>query len=300
MPCRYWGGDRLLEQRLADRPHLQGEWLSSLAPRYDVVLCDVWGVIHDGATVYPAATRALELFRAQGGCVILVSNASRLAPMIATHLDKLKFPLSAYDALVTSGDITRDYIARRPGCSVFDVGPGDARLILDGLPARLASLHEADIALTSGAFVDHSLDDLNTVLATMRAKDLPLLCANPDMVTELGGRRVECSGAVGKRYSELGGCVTYAGKPEAPIYEHCLAVAAKLCRRTVSRGRVLAIGDSLRTDIAGGAANGFDTLFIWGGIHAAEIGNSPTTTSVGKLLDQFDLVPTALARRLVW
>jgi HAD superfamily hydrolase (TIGR01459 family) len=220
--------------------------------------------------------------------------------MIATHLDKLKFPLSAYDALVTSGDITRDYIARRPGCSVFDVGPGDARLILDGLPAGLASLHEADIALTSGAFVDHSLDDLNTVLATMRAKDLPLLCANPDMVTELGGRRVECSGAVGKRYSELGGCVIYAGKPEAPIYEHCLAVAAKLCRKTVSRGRVLAIGDSLRTDIAGGAANGFDTLFIWGGIHAAEIGNSPTTISVGKLLDEFDLVPTALARRLVW
>jgi HAD superfamily hydrolase (TIGR01459 family) len=290
----------LVEERLADRPNLQGERLSTLAPRYDVVLCDVWGVIHNGMTVYAEAARALELFRAQGGCVILVSNASRLAPMIATHLDKLKFPRTAYDALVTSGDIARDYIAHRPDCSVFDVGPGDARPILEGLTIRFTSLHEADIALTSGAFGDHSLDDLNTVLAKMRAKDLPLLCANPDIVTELGGRRVQCSGAVGQRYGELGGRVTYAGKPEAPIYAHSLAVAAELCRRPASRGRVLVIGDSLGTDVAGAAAHGFDSLFIWGGIHAAQLGSSPTRASVDELLDQFDLVPTALAQRLVW
>ena len=292
-----WGSFAMDEQSGTD---LFFGRLSNLASRYDTVLCDVWGVIHNGTAIYADAARALELFRGHGGSVILVSNASRLGPVVAEDLEKLRFPVSAYDALITSGDITRDYIARRPNCSVFDVGPGDARPIIEGLNARLTSLQEADIAITSGAFDDDRLDDLQPVLTEMQAKDLLLLCANPDVVTELGGRRVQCSGAVGERYAELGGRVIYAGKPQAPIYEHCLAVATELRETSVSRDRVLVIGDSLRTDIAGAAANGFDSLFILGGIHAVELGSNPTLSSIAKLLDLSGLIPTAIAQRLVW
>jgi HAD superfamily hydrolase (TIGR01459 family) len=274
--------------------------LSTLAPHYDIILCDVWGVIHNGTAIHTEAERALKSFRARGGCVILVSNASRLGPMVAAHLERLKFSISAYDVLITSGDIARNYIARQPNCSVFDVGPGDARPIVQGLKVRFASLREADFAITSGAFDVNCLDDLHPVLEQMRTRNLPLLCANPDIVTEIGDRRVECSGAVGQRYADLGGDVIYVGKPQPSIYEQCLAVAAELRRSSASRERVLVIGDSLRTDIAGATANGFDSLFILGGIHARELGRSPTQFSIAKLLNNSGVNPTALANKLVW
>ena len=168
---------------------------------------------------------------------------------------------------------------------MFDVGPGDARPIVQDLKVRFTSLRETDLAITSGAFDDNSLDDLHPVLEQMRTRNLPLLCANPDIVTEIGGRPVECSGAVGQRYADLGGDVIYAGKPQPSIYEQCLALAADLRGSSISRERVLVIGDSLRTDIAGAAANGFDSLFILGGIHARQLGHSPTQVSIAKLLN---------------
>ena len=274
--------------------------LSTLAPHYDLILCDVWGVIHNGTAVHTEAERALKLFRAQGGLVILVSNASRLAPMVATQLEELTFSVSAYDGLITSGDIARQYLARRPDCTVFDVGPGDARPIVQDLKVRFTSLRETDLAITSGAFDDNSLDDLHPVLEQMRTRNLPLLCANPDIVTEIGGRPVECSGAVGQRYADLGGDVIYAGKPQPSIYEQCLALAVDLRGSSISRERVLVIGDSLRTDIAGAAANGFDSLFILGGIHARQLGHSPTQVSIAKLLKDSGVNPTAVANKLVW
>ena len=147
--------------------------LSGLSVQYDVVLCDVWGVVHNGATIYAGAAHALVRFRERGGCVILISNASRLGTMINSQLEKLRLPRDAYDSLITSGDVTRDYIAARPNCAVFDVGPGDSRSIFEGLAVRFTSLNDAELAVTSGAFSDakDSLDELQPVLSAMRSKD---------------------------------------------------------------------------------------------------------------------------------
>ena len=276
--------------------------MSALADKYDIVLCDIWGVVHDGAAVYPEAADALTRFRNGGGSVILISNASRLGSMVGSQLETLGTPLSAYDALITSGDVTRDYIAGRPGCAVFDIGPGDARPILEGLEVRFTSMQNADLAVSSGAFdrTDKKLEDLRPLLLDMRAQNLLLLCANPDVLTELGGRRVQCSGALAELYAELGGRVIYAGKPQTPIYERALAVAAQLRGASVSPERVLVIGDSLRTDIAGATACGFASLFVWGGIHAEELGAHPRPATFDTLFTKARLYPTAMAHRLVW
>jgi len=276
--------------------------LSALAGKYDLIFCDIWGVVHGGAEVFPEAAAALMQFRADGGSVILISNASRLGTSVVSHLEELKMPSTAYDALITSGDVTRDLIALRGSCAVLDIGPGDARPILEGLKVRFASIEEADLAIASGAFdaADHNPKDLIPLLIDMLARDLVLLCANPDVATELMGRRVQCSGTLGELYEDLGGKVIYAGKPEAPIYRRALAVALELRGVPVPHHRVLAIGDSLTTDIAGAAANGFASLFVWGGIHRRELGADPTPDALTRLFDQTTFVPTAVADRLFW
>jgi HAD superfamily hydrolase (TIGR01459 family) len=278
------------------------EPLSTLACQYDVILCDIWGVIHNGAAVFPEAVTALRQFRLGGGSVILLSNASRLGTMVAAELQQLEGPTPEYDALVTSGDVTRDLVSAQPGCSVFDLGPGDTRPILEGLEVLFTTPHHADLAVTSGAFhgMKENLESLQPLLVEMRIQDLPLLCANPDVITELAGLRVQCSGAVAERYAELGGYVTYAGKPQPPIYERALAVAASLRHKTSARERVLVIGDSLRTDIAGAVANGFASLFVSAGIHARELGARPSADDFQELFVQENLVPTAVTHRLVW
>jgi HAD superfamily hydrolase (TIGR01459 family) len=275
--------------------------LSTLAGEYDLILCDIWGVVHGGGAVFPEAAAALHRFRQQGGSVVLVSNASRLGISVRAQLEELNMPRTAYDALITSGDVTRDLVALRGRCAVFDIGPGNSRPILEGLDVRFTSLGDADVAITSGAFdhADGKPEDLMPLLNEMRLKRLVLLCANPDVVTELKGRSVRCAGALGKLYEELGGKAVYAGKPEAPIYRRALAVASELRGVRVADHRVLAIGDSLLTDIAGAAANGFASLFVWGGIHRNELRAAPTLDALTQLVGEATL-PTASTRQLVW
>lgn len=278
------------------------ERLSSLSGQYDVLFCDVWGVIHNGATIYADAATALARFRASGGHVILISNASRLSRIVNAQLDTLGLAKEAYDSLITSGDVTRDYVAARPNCAVFDVGPGNAHAIFEGLDVQFTSWDQADLGVTSGAFgdINDGLAQVQSVLRDMRSRDLLLLCANPDVVTELAGRRVQCSGALAGCYARLGGRVIYAGKPQAPIYDRALNVAAELRGGSVRRDRVLVIGDSLSTDIFGAKANGFDSLFLWGGIHAEELGSNPSCSALNELFARNALSPTAAAHRLVW
>jgi HAD superfamily hydrolase (TIGR01459 family) len=276
--------------------------LSTLAWKYDLILCDIWGVVHNGAAVFPEAAAALMQFRQRGGSVILISNASRLGTSVTSTLEELKMPLATYDALITSGDITRDLIAIRPGCAVFDIGPGDARRILEGLKVRFTAMHDADLAISSGAFdnVDYRPEDMMPLLLDMHAMNLVLLCANPDVTTELNGCRVQCSGALAELYGKLGGTVTYAGKPQAPIYRRALAVASELRGVPVPHDRILVIGDSLSTDIAGAAANGFASLFVWGGIHREELGPDPTRSALTQLFSETTIIPTAVTRQLIW
>jgi HAD superfamily hydrolase (TIGR01459 family) len=276
---------------------------STLAPDYDVVLCDVWGVVHNGVTAFAEAGAALSRFRAQGGSVILITNAPRPADVVVTLLDRLAFPREAYDAVVTSGDVTRTIIAARAGQSAFHIGPPRDVPIFEGLDTKLAPLECADYVVCSGLYDDtvETPQDYEKLIAQLRARGLTMLCANPDVVVERGDQLVYCAGAIADLYAAAGGEVIFAGKPYRPIYEQALAAARALRGRAGGEERLLAIGDSVRTDLAGAAAFGIDCLFVTGGIHAEELGrDAPDAAALAEMFVAKGCVPKAVTPRLVW
>jgi HAD superfamily hydrolase (TIGR01459 family) len=251
---------------------LQAGGLAPLAPRFDLLLCDVWGVLHNGVRAYEAAGDALMRFRAGGGSVVLVSNAPRPNAEVVRQLALLGVPREAYDAIVTSGDVTMDLMAERSGQSLHHIGPArDTPMFGDGL-ARVA-LDEADYVVCTGLLNDEieTPDDYREAIALMRARGLTMVCANPDLVVERGHQLIYCAGAIADAYAQAGGTVIYAGKPHAPIYDKALAVAAGLRGGAVARERVLAVGDAIRTDVTGARGVGIPVAFIAAGIHTAEL-----------------------------
>jgi HAD superfamily hydrolase (TIGR01459 family) len=249
--------------------------LSQLAPRYDLLLCDIWGVLHDGARAHPAASAALQRYRAGGGTVVLVSNAPRPGAAVAGQLAaEFGVPEGVFDAIVASGDVTRGLLAARPGVKLFHIGPDRDLPLFAGLDVRRVPLGEAELALCTGPWNDEveTAEDYRALLTALKARRLTLICGNPDVVVERGGRLVPCAGAIADLYVQMGGDTVYAGKPYAPIYRDALARAEALRGAALDRRRVLAIGDSVRTDLAGAAGQGLDCLFILAGIHAAELG----------------------------
>jgi HAD superfamily hydrolase (TIGR01459 family) len=281
------------------------EGFRDLAGRYDVILCDVWGVLHDGIVGFPAAADALRRFRGQGGAVVLVSNAPRPGASVARQLDGFKVDREAYDAIVTSGDLTRAAVADRLDQVVHHLGPERDLPIFEGLPCRFGGIEEADYVVCSGLLDDDAdtPEDYRERLARMRARNLWMICANPDLVVERGEHLVYCAGALAALYEELGGTVTYAGKPHAPVYEAALATAARYARgAAVSSGRVLAVGDAIRTDVAGAAGQGYDALLIARGIHAADLltGGRLDPERARVWLQAQEARPTAVMETLTW
>jgi HAD superfamily hydrolase (TIGR01459 family) len=276
---------------------------STLAAQYDIVLCDVWGVVHNGVTAFAEAGAALTRFRARGGTAILITNAPRPADVVVTLLDRLAFPHESYDAVVTSGDVTRTIIAGRAGQSAFHIGPPRDVPIFDGLDTKLVPLERADYVVCSGLYDDtvETPQDYEKVIAQLRARGLPMLCANPDVVVERGDKLVYCAGAIADLYAAAGGEVIFAGKPYRPIYEQALATARALRGHASGHERLLAIGDSVRTDLAGAAAFGIDCLFVTGGIHAEELGRgAPDATALAEMFVAAGSAPKAVTPRLVW
>ena len=270
---------------------------------YDVVLCDVWGVIHNGVESFPPACEALKRARDIGKTVLLISNSPRPAKGVVPQLDGLHVPRDSYDGMVTSGDVTLAVIMERPGQSIFHLGPPRDLPIFEGLDAKLLDVDTADYVVCSGLFDDtrETPEDYRGLLGRMQARGLFMLCANPDVVVERGNELVYCAGALADLYQSMGGDVLYAGKPYPAIYERTLAQAQSLRRSEVPLQRVLAIGDSLRTDLAGAASLGVDFLFLTAGIHAGEIGgdaNSDPKTL--KLFFEESRMPKAVMHRLVW
>jgi HAD superfamily hydrolase (TIGR01459 family) len=256
------------------RPAVLVDGLRDLAPRYDLILCDVWGVLHNGLTAYAAAADALMRFRRGGGQVVLVSNAPRPGASVARQLDRLGIPRGAYDTIVTSGDITRKTVAERIGEVVHHLGPPRDRPIFEGLPVRFGPIAEASYVVCSGFDDDdtETVEDYRGELEAMRARDLLMVCANPDLVVERGDRLVPCAGALALAYEELGGETLYAGKPHRPVYVEAVAQAARIAGAAPAPPhRILAIGDAIRTDVAGAVRFGADALLIARGIHAEEL-----------------------------
>jgi HAD superfamily hydrolase (TIGR01459 family) len=250
--------------------------LGGIAGRYDLLLCDVWGVIHDGLTALPASAEALTRFRAGGGRVVLVSNAPRPGAAVVPQLDRLAFPRRAFDLIVTSGDLTRSLVAERARDVLFHLGPARDQPLFEGLPGlRFGGPDEADLVVCSGLYDDDSEtpDDYAPLLARLRERRCPMICANPDLVVERGDRLVYCAGAIAGAYEAIGGEVIYAGKPHRPVYEAALSAAERIGGgEAIARDRVLMVGDAIRTDITGAVGFGIDSLFVARGIHAQDCG----------------------------
>jgi HAD superfamily hydrolase (TIGR01459 family) len=277
---------------------------ADLLSGYDVLLCDVWGVVHNGVAAYPEACEALRRVRELGGTVLLISNSPRPYESIVPQLDALGVPRDSYAGVITSGDVTRAIVAERRGQSIFHLGPPRDLPIFAGLNARLTGPKTADYVVCSGLFDDtkETPEDYRALLQDLKARGLFMVCANPDVVVERGEALVYCAGALADLYQSLGGEVLYAGKPHRPIYDRALAQAEAIRGGKVRLDRVLAIGDSVRTDLKGAAALGVDFLFMTSGIHAGEIGagGNPQPEELAIFFEQAGLMPKAVMHRLAW
>jgi HAD superfamily hydrolase (TIGR01459 family) len=278
---------------------------ATLAGDYDVALCDVWGVVHNGVVAAPEACDALTRFRERGGTVVLITNAPRPGERVArTILDRLGVPSAAYDGIISSGDVTRALIAARAGARVFHIGPERDLPLFDGLDSPMAPLERADYVVCSGLLDDtvETPRDYEELVARMHARALPMICANPDVVVERGDKLVYCAGAIADLYAAAGGDVVYAGKPYRPIYEQALRLAEAARGQRVQQHRLLAIGDSVRTDLKGAAAFGIDALFVTAGIHAEELGDrsDPDAATLSGIFAAAGVAPKAVMHRLSW
>ena len=242
--------------------------VAGLAASTDAWLCDIWGVVHNGLAAHRPAVEALQKFRASGGSVVLITNAPRPNTDVARQLDGMGVPRAAYDRILTSGDLTRLWMAEAK-VPLYHLGPAKDRGVFTGLDLTYAKPDAAQLIVCTGLFDDdtETPETYRVSLTALAERGVPMVCANPDITVERGERLLYCAGALAQLYETLGGMVRYAGKPHREVYDRALELIAELRGTPADRARVLAIGDSLRTDIAGGHANGLRTLFIASAIH---------------------------------
>jgi HAD superfamily hydrolase (TIGR01459 family) len=275
--------------------------LSELVDGVEVILSDIWGVVHNGLESFPDACQALHTFRERGGTVILITNAPRPADSVQRQLRKLGVADEIYDAIVSSGDLTRHFVADHPGKKMFWLGPERDSSIYRGLDAVIAPLEQADYIVCTGLFDDEteSAEDYRAMMLQAHKRKLPLVCANPDIVVERGDRLIYCAGAIAELYRELGGEVIFYGKPHRPIYERAMALAAERRGSPAPLDRVLAIGDSVRTDLTGAHGFGIDCLFVTRGIHSEDF-EGIDQLDPASVKELFGHPPKALMRELRW
>ena len=278
--------------------------LSQLSADYDTLLCDVWGVIHNGRESFPAACAALARYRAQRGPVILISSSPRPAGPVIEQLDGLGVPREAWSHIVTSGDATRLLLAERAPGPAWLIGPDRDAPLYEGLGIEASDLDHARFISVTGPYDDENDEpaDYRDRFCAAIERDLELICANPDIVVQRGEKLIYCGGALAQLYESLGGRVTMAGKPYPAIYGLSLAQAEAALGRPLDARRVLCIGDGLPTDIRGANARGLDVLFVANGIHGGEtVGpDGLNVPAVEDLLRQEGLSATYAIADLVW
>lgn len=252
--------------------------LSEVSTDYEALFVDLWGCVHNGVTAIPSAVKALQDYRKTGGIVVLVTNSPRPRAGVAKQLVHFKVPDDAYDAIATSGDSARSAMYRGVvGNAVWHYGPAtDSRffdpinVVENPIEITLVPLQEAEGIVCTGPFdAEADPETWRADLVKARARNLKLLCANPDIVVDRGDVREWCAGAVAKMYSEMGGTSLYFGKPHAPIYDLARRRLHALGNE-IADDRILAIGDGILTDVKGAIDEGVDSLFISGGLAAAE------------------------------
>jgi HAD superfamily hydrolase (TIGR01459 family) len=277
--------------------------LSAIADRYDVLLCDVWGVIHNGRESFPAACAALSRFRAERGPVILISNSPRPARAVEGQLAELGVPRDAWTSFVTSGDATRALLAERAPGPAWRIGPDRDNVLYEGLGLEFAGPADAAFIACSGPVNDEveTPEDYRVSLTVAEDRGLTMICANPDRVVHRGDRLIYCGGALADLYGELGGEVIMAGKPYPAIYDLCLGQAVKQSGK--ADPRILCVGDGIPTDVRGAAWQELDCLFVAGGIHGLETAGANggmNVDSVGALLSGEDTYAAYAMMTLSW
>lgn len=247
---------------------------SSLTARYDALICDVWGVLHNGARVSPEAEAALGAAREAGLAVVMLTNAPRMPVDVAGYIRHLGGTRPVWDEIVSSGGVTRKLLAGHGARPFYHLGPQRDTSLYAGLAARPVALEEAEYVLCTGLFDDETetAEDYRESLAFMLTRKMDLICANPDSVVERGHRLIPCAGAIADLYESMGGPVTWIGKPHPLVYDAARAAIEARLGRSVEKNRILGIGDAIRTDVSGALAYGIDCLFVLDGIHSAELG----------------------------
>ncbi|MDZ4736247.1 MAG: TIGR01459 family HAD-type hydrolase [Rhodospirillaceae bacterium] len=275
--------------------------LRDVADRYDGFIVDLWGVMHDGVRAFPDAVATLRQLRARGARIVMLSNAPRRSALAAERSAAIGVTTDLYDTMITSGeDCWLGLRASPPGPRAVFIQAGRDGNYIDGLDIEaVVDPALADFLLVLG--VEHDVQDLSSFEARLqvaRARDLVMLCANPDLVVIHGGTLELCAGSVAQRYEAIGGRVQYHGKPHQAVYARAFDALG------VEKSRILAIGDSLRTDVAGARAAGIDSAFVADGIHLEELigvlGTDPSSANIAKRLSAGDPAPDWVMRRFNW
>lgn len=279
--------------------------LSSIAPLAvgrTAWLVDIWGVMHNGVTPFLPAADACARFRRGGGTVLLLSNAPRPAASVVEQLDRIGVPREAYDTILTSGDASREMIQRaaEAGRAIGHIGPERDRGLFEGA-ADPVPMAKAQTVVCSGLYDDEreTPETYIEILALLKKRGVDMICANPDLTVERGGRIIYCAGALAKAYEDMGGAVAYAGKPYLPVYDLAFERLEALRGTAIPRGEVLAIGDGVGTDIAGAAAAGIDSVYVASGVHAGPGGRIDAST-VAEIFADTEGWPIAAMNGLAW
>lgn len=295
---------------LDNTPCLDG--LASVTDRYDGFILDMWGVVHDGIAVYPGVIDCLERLKAAGKRIVVLSNAPRRRDEVAARAESLGLPRSLYDDVLSSGEEAWQMLAGRHGADAdpwyaaltgpcYHLGPDRDHEMRDGLDETYTDeIDAAGFILNTGAYGFHdTVESYQTLLDAALARQLPMICANPDLVVMRGDAMEICAGIIADRYKEMGGTVRYHGKPHQSVYETCLSMLGVADRR-----RILAVGDSMRTDVTGGHNAGIDVAFVPGGIHTADTGlthgETPLAERLSDLYAAYGLSPTYAVAALRW
>ena len=277
---------------------------SRLLGNYEAVFCDVWGVLHNGVHAYAAAGEALARFRAAGGTVVLVSNSPAPSASVSILLDRIGVRRDAWDAIITSGDLTRRHLQERGYRRIHHIGPSRDMRVFAGLEIEHVDIDRASAVVCTGVIDDRndSGESYRPLLSRALALRLPFVCGNPDLVVEVGGALLPCAGTIAALYETLGGDVHWAGKPYRPAYAGAHELAEETSGKTIAPSQILGIGDAVRTDLAGAAGYGVDCLLIGQGIHRDELmpAGRLEPARLDQLLQTTPHRPVAVMPTLAW
>ncbi len=245
--------------------------MKKLSETYPIWFSDIWGVVHNGEAPFQSAVTTLKNHRANGGTVILITNAPNTTPSVSQHLDQLGVDRNVFDDMVTSGDVTRDLILKHGGDKTYFIGTFRDHSIFKGLDVERVELKNAQSVVCTGLFNElaETAENYTEILVEMKRYNLTMICANPDKVVQKGDRLIPCAGVLAEAYEKIGGKVLMAGKPFTPIYDLAISKAQKKLGHAIDKSQILCIGDGPQTDVKGAADLGVPCVFITDGINVS-------------------------------